>query len=377
MAARPRRVLLFDDDPTGTGLPMGTQCLRFLDEWDRFVVRPEGAPEPPTHWPADERWAIDVPELPADLSGMGTVVRYFGAARGYLGQLRKFVRKARPHLIIAGSFQALLPLAVRVPWGRIPVVHLLQRQDLPEGGGTSFLLGSTPYHLARSKDALAQLPGSCRETSGVLRLAVHGSTMPQRANLRSVLKWEGTWMVGCIGPLIPEKNLRPLIEALSLSRGDKLLDDARLIFVGEGPERAALQEQARQLGIYDRIHFAGDRGDLPALLPTFDAVVDTALCECGPPSLAEAQIAGLPVLSTPASGLRELVEHGRVGIMTTHYDAGAIFNGLKLLREQRRGGEMSIEAQSIASRRHDPTRLRQQLLDYVESILAPGKPRRT
>jgi glycosyltransferase involved in cell wall biosynthesis len=74
-------------------------------------------------------------------------------------------------------------------------------------------------------------------------------------------------------------------------------DDAYFVLVGEGALRTTLEQRALQLGLADRIRFAGARDDVPELLlGLFDAFLLPSLAEGLPISYLEAQAAGLPAL---------------------------------------------------------------------------------
>ncbi len=72
----------------------------------------------------------------------------------------------------------------------------------------------------------------------------------------------------------------------------------RLVIVGDGPERASLEELARELGSLDRIFFAGHIEDVEEVLGHFDIFALSSDTEQMPNSLLQAMAAGLPVVAT-------------------------------------------------------------------------------
>ncbi len=102
-------------------------------------------------------------------------------------------------------------------------------------------------------------------------------------------------VVGTVAPLRAEKNLGRLIRAFSGIR-DHL--SMRLVIVGDGPERAGLEELARELGDLDRILFAGHIEDVEEVLGHFDIFALSSDTEQMPNSLLQAMAAGLPVVAT-------------------------------------------------------------------------------
>jgi glycosyltransferase involved in cell wall biosynthesis len=118
-------------------------------------------------------------------------------------------------------------------------------------------------------------------------------------------------VIGCVGCLAPRKDHRTLLEALSAldRRGRRF----HAVLVGDGPERAALEARARELGLAGRVRFAGERDDVAALLPTFDVFVLSSREEGIPNALLEAMAAARPVVATAVGGTPEVVHAGETG----------------------------------------------------------------
>jgi glycosyltransferase involved in cell wall biosynthesis len=123
------------------------------------------------------------------------------------------------------------------------------------------------------------------------------------ADLWSLGVPEGREVVIYVGRLARQKGLRGLIGS---ARGwlDRLASHD-LLLVGEGPEAAALRRQCDRLGIGHRVHFAGWREDVPALLAASRLLVLPSLWEGMPNAVLEAMAAGLPVVAMDVEGVRE------------------------------------------------------------------------
>ena len=115
-------------------------------------------------------------------------------------------------------------------------------------------------------------------------------------------------MVGSIGRLNEQKGHRYLLEAAA--RVLAAVPAARVLIVGDGDLEAPLREQARALGIADRVVFAGHRDDIPALLGAVDVFCISSTYEGTPLTLFEAMAAGKAIVSTAVDGCRE-VHRGR------------------------------------------------------------------
>ncbi len=107
----------------------------------------------------------------------------------------------------------------------------------------------------------------------------------------------------CIAELIPRKRHADLIEAFS--RIDNA--EAQLLVAGSGPLRCALERQAIDLGVRERVHFLGHRHDVPVMIAASAAVVLVSEQEGLPRCLLEALSMETPVIATAIRGSKELV----------------------------------------------------------------------
>jgi glycosyltransferase involved in cell wall biosynthesis len=125
------------------------------------------------------------------------------------------------------------------------------------------------------------------------------------ADLRLLGVPEGREVVIYVGRLQRQKGLRGLIASASGWLGRLAGHD--LLLLGEGPEGPALRRQCRELGIAGRVHFAGWRADVPALLAGSRLLVLPSLWEGMPNVVLEAMASGLPVVAMDVEGVRELL----------------------------------------------------------------------
>ncbi len=112
-----------------------------------------------------------------------------------------------------------------------------------------------------------------------------------------------------LGRLHPNKGFDTLLRALALLPG------ATLAIAGEGPERAALDRLARELGVAERVTFLGWRDDTAALLAACDVFICPSRHEPLGNVVLEAWSAARPVVAADAQGPTELIEQGVTGVL--------------------------------------------------------------
>jgi L-malate glycosyltransferase len=90
---------------------------------------------------------------------------------------------------------------------------------------------------------------------------------------------------------------------------------SKLLFVGDGPERATAEELSRKLGICDDIRFVGKQEQMEDILAIADLFLLTSEYESFGLAALEAMASGVPVISTNAGGLPEIMIQGVTGYM--------------------------------------------------------------
>ena len=130
---------------------------------------------------------------------------------------------------------------------------------------------------------------------------------------------EGKTVIGSLGRLHRQKGYDVLLEAFAGIAST--LDACHVLLVGEGPERAALVAQAKQLGLEGRVWFAGERAETRPLLEKMAIYVQPSRFEGTPNAVMEAMAAGLPVVASAVDGITELIAEGREGWLVPPEDA--------------------------------------------------------
>ena len=150
----------------------------------------------------------------------------------------------------------------------------------------------------------------------------------QQARLAFQLPADST-LIGAIGRPRPVKGYSYLLQALAGLAEN--YPQTHLLFVGEGPDRAKLIQQADTLNVSDRVIFLDDQEDIPFLLAALDIVAIPSLFEGMPVVALEAMAAGLPIVGTQAGGTPEVVEDGVTGLLVPPAQPDALASALEQL----------------------------------------------
>jgi glycosyltransferase involved in cell wall biosynthesis len=161
-------------------------------------------------------------------------------------------------------------------------------------------------------------------------------------------------LIGAVGRLWPQKRVKDLIWAADLLKTTR--DDTHLLIVGDGPQRQRLERYREQSQITDRVHFLGERDDVPRLMQHIDVLWLASEYEGQSNAILEAMAAGVPVVATDIAGNRDLVLDGETGYLVpvgdrfeftrrTHWllDDAALKQRLGDAGRQRALSEFSVE----------------------------------
>jgi glycosyltransferase involved in cell wall biosynthesis len=145
-------------------------------------------------------------------------------------------------------------------------------------------------------------------------------------------------VVLAVGRLYPQKDYPTLLRAFARLVTDR---DARLIILGEGPDRPALEALSRELGISDRMRMPGEDPNPFAYMGRSKVFVLSSLWEGFPNVIVQALVCGCAVVSTDCpSGPVEILEAGRWGRLVPMGDPEALSHGIaQAFDEPRSHGE--------------------------------------
>lgn len=180
--------------------------------------------------------------------------------------------------------------------------------------------------------------------------------------------------VGFVGTLKPWHGLDTLLAAFALLR--EQVPAARLLIVGDGPERAACEATIAHLGLDDAVELTG--AVAPDAVPALLALMDVATapypamddCYYSPLKLFEYMAAGLPIVASRIGQVAEVIEHGRSGLLCRPGDPVALAGSLaRLERDAGLRARLGAVARASVLREHTWDRVAERI--FALAMAAP------
>lgn len=256
--------------------------------------------------------------------------------------LVRYLRRARPGVLLAQPDRAAVVAWLAVALARSETrVFAGVHNTLSHAARNSRLLRDrirpvlTRHLLVRTEGIVAVSEGS--KSDLVLRVGVpperiqvlHNPVVTDELYERAAEPLDDPWfgpdeppVVVGVGRLAPQKDFATLIRAFARARRGR---PARLVLLGEGPERSTLQRLVAELGLSADVRLAGFAPNPYPYLGRADVLASSSRWEGLPTVLIEALALGTPVVATDCeSGPREILEDGRLGSLVGIGDAAAL-----------------------------------------------------
>jgi glycosyltransferase involved in cell wall biosynthesis len=254
---------------------------------------------------------------------------------GMLAALRRLRSEGwRPDVVHAHVYSAALPALLIGRLYRVPVVVT----EHYTGFGRGLITGSE-RRLARFAFEHADLTAPVsRDLEHTLRQVAPRARMTVVANVVDTEAFSPPAARPPAGEAPALLNVAALAEKKGhahLLRALAMLPGARLTIVGDGELRGELERTAAELGVADRVRFAGEqpKEEVARLMREADLFVLPSLAENLPVVLIEAMASGLPSVATRVGGVAEMLDE-RTGVLVEPGDAEALAGGVRGALEQ-------------------------------------------
>jgi glycosyltransferase involved in cell wall biosynthesis len=177
-------------------------------------------------------------------------------------------------------------------------------------------------------------------------------------------------LVLTVGRLSKEKAHFDLIVALDHLRKTKADTSAKLVIVGEGPERQRLAASAASFGLSDQVMFIGEVGNVQPYYGAADVFVLPSHSEGSPYVLLEAMAARVPIVATAVGGVPEMVADEESALLVPARDARAMASAIaRVLAEPELARILSANAYNLATTSYAPETQVRSLIKLYLSLL--------
>lgn len=195
-----------------------------------------------------------------------------------------------------------------------------------------------------------------------------GDSVAARASLG--LPAQGA-LVGIVATLRSWKGHRHLFEAFA-----GLTDrTTNLVVVGDGPQREPLEALAKELGIGERVRFAGNQEDVVPWLQALDLFCLPSYANEGvPQALMQAMACSLPVIATPVGSIPEIVQDGETGLLVPPEDPAALRAAIeRVLGDVGLGSRIALRAREAALLRFGEEQMVERMLDLFTTVVRASR----
>ena len=191
------------------------------------------------------------------------------------------------------------------------------------------------------------------------------------ADLRTELGWAGAPLIGFVGRLTGQKGVDVLLNAFAIVH--RALPTARLLLIGDGPQRDALAVLAGGLQISAAVHFAGWREDARAQMAALNVLAIASRWEGFGLVTLEAMQAGVAVVASRVSALPEIVLDGETGLLVPAANAAKLAAALlALLQDPQRAMQLGENGRLRAAQLFTVKQMAVQHAALYLSLAAPA-----
>jgi glycosyltransferase involved in cell wall biosynthesis len=246
--------------------------------------------------------------------------------------LAAILRAEKPDIIHAHSWSAGLAcvLALRLLRRRprfVCTLHSFPSPSLFTQRAVGILAETADRIVCVSQAISGLLRGVQHEKVAVIPNGItFPAAYPTQAEARKQLDLpQDVPIVGTVARLAPQKGVAVLVEASARLPG------IHFAVIGEGPLEEELRKQGDKLGLQERFHWLGKKGDAKRLLTAFDIAAIPSLSEGSSLVGMEAMAAGIPIVASRLPALEEVIVDGECGLLVPPDNAAALAEAIAKL----------------------------------------------
>lgn len=181
-------------------------------------------------------------------------------------------------------------------------------------------------------------------------------------------------VVLAIGRLSHEKGHLDLISAFAGLRTAHPGLVAKLVIVGDGPERNKLETAVSSLGLSERVIFAGHNNNVRVFYAAADLLALPSHTEGSPNVVLEAMAAGVPIVATAVGGVPEIVEDNESALLVSAGDLSAMATAIaRLFTDKELARRLTANASATIAARHTPKSYVNSLMEIYQQVTSNSK----
>jgi N-acetyl-alpha-D-glucosaminyl L-malate synthase BshA len=177
----------------------------------------------------------------------------------------------------------------------------------------------------------------------------------------------------CEAVIVHVSNFRPVKRVgivLDIFKRIQRQMGARLVMIGDGPDRLAVEREAEEAGLSEVVDFVGEQQDLVPWLSAADLFLLPSSQESFGLAALEAMSCSVPVIASRVGGLPDVITHGATGFVFDPDDVAAMAEcGLALLRDPERRRAIGAAAAADVRARFAPARMLEQVQALYDELL--------
>jgi glycosyltransferase involved in cell wall biosynthesis len=176
-------------------------------------------------------------------------------------------------------------------------------------------------------------------------------------------------VIGWVGRMVPIKGLATLLDAVAqMSSGPQ---QPRLLLVGDGPERPALESRAQRLGISEHVRFTGFVNDPHPFFACMDLFAFPSLHEGVPLALLEALGTGIPVVAATVGGIPEIIGNsGAARLVASHSPAVWAAAMTELIADPRKARAIGERGRRLVQERFSTEAMVERYIEVYRAVMS-------
>jgi glycosyltransferase involved in cell wall biosynthesis len=294
--------------------------------------------------------------------------------------LRQVIITKRPQLLNVNDIW-WVPQTLRANAGvGIPIVaHVRQEIDPPKVRRYELNEVDRVFPVSRQIQRSLEAGGVLPARLHVLHSGLDLSAVPVEADGCDIRRQFGipvdVPLIGTVANIFPRKGYEVMLRALPTIL--KALPDLHYLVVGSGhaPYETRLRSLVRDLGVANRVHFAGFQASVYPYLAAMDLYVHPALVEGFGIAVLEAMAMRKPVVATATGGLPEIVQDGETGIVVSPGDPDVLAQSVsRLLQDSARCRQLGEAGRTRVATHFTVETMMDQLVSGYGALLGRGVP---